>query len=490
MRARIDELERELVRMAERVGELEPRAAEAERLRSRVQDLERELSVLKPAKPPAGESARAKRRRAAEEARARTQSSAEQGEEHALVAWLKRVNSPAKLLLGAVGIACFAGLAYWQFAPPTWTNSLAPPSIGWIDLGRTPTPPMVHGSTRGVRPTPSGCVGMIPSAPHLVLTTQAQALVLLDVESEQDTVLVVLDASGTVHCDDDAGGGHDPYLAVPLPPGEARVWVGTYSGDEHAQFSLTLATREGAAMPDSRGIAPSAPARLGTLGASLRGTRRLEGTILGVTSATTIDRRCQGYIETAPTLTLDLAEPTYVDLQTGGQADLTLFLESAGVIHCDDDSGAGTNARWTELLAAGTHHVWVGTYSRQSTPTGFWLEARMAPHADLSVPPSQPLSMDQPVDIEARTEAIVRSCGMLVPASADTNIDLAEPLDVTTSAAMLVVTGSGRRCLRPGVSTWEAGRHAVFLGVDLEASQPTASAATLEASSPSVLPYR
>ena len=47
MRARIDELERELVRANVRIEDLAPQAEEAQQLRSRVEELERELSGFK-----------------------------------------------------------------------------------------------------------------------------------------------------------------------------------------------------------------------------------------------------------------------------------------------------------------------------------------------------------------------------------------------------------------------------------------------------------
>lgn len=492
MRARIEELERDLERALARIAELEPQAEEAETLRVRAMDLERELAAFREQAPRKSESSREKRRRLAKERDARAPANSKSTEtkpDNSLIAWFKEDGAVLKVMAGLAGACALAGLAYWQLAPPTWTNSLAPPSLGLIDLARTPSPPMVHGSTVGERPTPMGCIGMIPGAPHLVLATQEPTLVLLDVESDEDTVLVVLDAAGAVHCDDDGGGGHNPYLAAPLPPGEARVWVGTYSGDVHADFSLTLGTREGAAMPDARGIAPNASPRFGVLGQGFEGMRRFEGSVLGVTHTTSIDQRCLGHIETQPSLTIELTEPAYVDLNAGGDVDLTLFLESSGIIRCDDDSGAGTQPRLTELLPEGTHHLWVGTYARQSTPSPFWLEARMVARTSVSDAPMQWLALEQPVEIAPRSEALVRECNALIPMMADARIELTAPFDVATSGAILVADAAGRRCLTPGVTTWSAGVHDVYLAVDVEDAQHMAHAVTLQASAPSLLPY-
>ena len=492
MRSRIDELERDLARATERIAELEPQAEATLRLQSRVEELERELNVFK--ETPREKARRADRERHAREAEKKKAKRADVGPDatpptNSFREWFSRPNAPAKIGLGALGACLAGGLAYWQFAPATWTDAHSPPSMGLIDLSRTPTPPMIHGTAIGTQQTPMGCAGVIPRAPQLVLTTSQPVLAMLDVESPEDTVLVVLDAEGQVHCDDDGGGGHNPYLVVPLPIGESRVWVGTFSVDEHADFSLAVATREGAAMPDARGIAPGAPPSLGVLGEMFEGPRRFEATVLGVTHATSIDQRCPGYIETEPTLALNLTAPTYVDLNAGGDTDLTLFMESNGTIRCDDDGGPGTQPRITELLPIGIHRLWVGTYARVSAPVSYWLEARVAPTDHASEAPRSALALDDELTISPRAEAIVRECAMFIPAAPDAVVELASQLDVSISGPVLVADATGRRCLMPGVTTWTAGRHEVYLSVDTEDTARTATPVRVHATAPSVLPY-
>lgn len=480
MRARIDELERELVRANARIEDLAPQAEEAQQLRSRVEELERELSGFK-------QTSKEKKQRAA---KAKSEAvAASSDDENPFPRWLTQLSLPVKIVSAVVGACSVGGFLYWQFAPATWTNAHAAPSIGLVDLDRTPTPPIIHGSTLGSEGTPMGCIGFIPSAPHLVLQTAHPVLGLIDVESTEDTVLVVLDAAGDVHCDDDGGGGNNPYLIAPLSAGETRVWVGTYSEDQRADFSITVATREGSALPDERGIAPDAPPQLGVLGEMFEGPRRYEGTILPVTHAADVEQRCAGYIEIEPTLALNLTEPTYVDLNAGGSSDLTLFMESEGTIRCDDDGGPNNQPRITELLPVGMHRLWVGSYSRVIAPVPYWLEARVATPARGHDAPLLPLALDAQSTITPRAEAMVRECAMFIPAAPDAIVELRESLDVRITGPVMVSDAQGRRCLMPGVSTWTAGRHDVYLSVDAEEVRRTATPILIHASAPSVLPY-
>ena len=478
MRARIEELERELVRANACIERLEPQAGEAHQLRARVDELERERSGFNQT------TKKQKQRAAKPEAVA-----ASSEDENPFPRWLTQLSLPVKIASAAIGACAVGGFLYWQYAPPTWTGTHAAPSIGLVDLDRTPTPPIIHGSTLGSEGTPMGCVGFIPSAPHLVLRTAHPALALIDVESPEDTVLVVLDAAGDVHCDDDGGGGINPYLVAPLSAGETRIWVGTHSVDQRADFSLTVAVREGSALPDERGIAPGAPPRLGVLGEMFEGPRRYDGTILPVTHAVDLEPRCAGYIEIEPTLALRLTEPTYVDLNAGGSSDLTLLMESQGTIRCDDDGGPHNQPRITELLPAGVHRLWVGSFSRVSAPVAYWLEARVATSTRHMDAPLLSLTRDSQATIMPRSEAMVRECAMFIPAAPDSIVELGEPLDVSITGPVMVSDALGRRCLMPGVSSWTAGRHELYLSVDAEEVRRTATPIHLHASAPSVLPY-
>lgn len=493
MRTRIEELEAELGRARRRIEELEASGAELERLRARVAELEAALETPKQKAKREREAeereaaARAARQRAEREEAARSKASSE-GETD-----LRALVTPTRAAFGLLGVALVSVLGYTQCAPPTWRRG-QPPTMGVIDLARTPAPPSIQGMAEGGRTTPMGCVGVVPLAPQLVVRTTSRQSVSFHVESSSDTVLLVQSSSGEVFCDDDSGGGLAPALTAVLEPGEHRVWVGLYESSDPAPFSMTiasLAAPEGEI--DGRGLSPSSTPTLGRI-ALTDGVEERSGSVVPQVSASAIDDRCRGYLPIAPTASLLLDEASYVRLDATASEDLVLFVESpGGTIHCDDDSGAGNAPRIAERLERGTHLVWVGRYGESELSVSFSLGVRGAPVSRASGDRAAvPLREGQTVRITG-SPALVRdpACSTFVAATPDAVLTLETNLDVSLAelGTALVVRGpTGPRCIAPGSSTWVAGRHEVFVAMDPEAPVEQTEV-TLTASAPSIVPY-
>lgn len=494
MRTRIEELEAELGRAQRRIEELEAQSAELERLRARVAELEAELETPKQ---------KAKREREAREREAKQRAAMARAEREEDAARAKRSSegetrwrdlvTPTRAVFGLLGVALVSVLGYTQCAPPTWSGG-QPPTIGVIDLARTPAPPTIQGMAEGGRSTPMGCVGVVPLAPQLVVRTASRQSVSFHVESATDTVLLVQSSTGEVLCDDDSGGGLAPALNAVLEPGEHRVWVGLYESSDPAPFSMTLtslAAPEGEI--DGRGLSPRSTPTLGRL-ALTDGVEQRSGSVVPQVSARAIDEGCRGYVPIAPTASLVLAEPSYVRLDATASEDLVLVVESpGGAIHCDDDSGPGNAPRIAERLEAGAHLVWVGRYGQGEQSISFSLGVRAAP-ASRSLSDRAPVALHEGDTVRITgAPAVVRdpTCGTFVAAAPDAVLTLGSNLDVTLvelGTALVVRGPSGPRCLAPGSATWVAGRHEVFVAADPEASVEEVEV-TLTASAPSIVPY-
>ncbi len=113
-----------------------------------------------------------------------------------------------------------------------------------------PTTLTVQGSAGGPQAASSlhaGCPGHIPSAPSVVLHSEGDVSLVLDVASRSDTTLVVRHPDGSFSCDDDSGEGNAPRVSAAFAAGDHEIWVGTYSRGAHADYVLTLAAGGAAA---------------------------------------------------------------------------------------------------------------------------------------------------------------------------------------------------------------------------------------------------
>lgn len=92
----------------------------------------------------------------------------------------------------------------------------------------------------GRRETPTGpCVGFVDEPPdHTLVLTSFFNYLSLQVESPQDTTLVVSGPGGT-WCNDDFQ-GKNPGIAGQWQPGTYRVWVGSYDKNNYHAYIIRM----------------------------------------------------------------------------------------------------------------------------------------------------------------------------------------------------------------------------------------------------------
>ena len=111
------------------------------------------------------------------------------------------------------------------------------PTYGTISLnpGFSPDPYVVSLEAGGsIAASGIGCTGYIANAPDLRLNyTAGDALpLIISVNSEADTTLVINTPTGGWACNDDGGRGSNPSIRFSAPQsGQYDIWVGTYSDD-------------------------------------------------------------------------------------------------------------------------------------------------------------------------------------------------------------------------------------------------------------------
>ena len=110
------------------------------------------------------------------------------------------------------------------------------PSFGStsLDAGFRPDPYTVNlrsGGNIDAKDLGGDCAGWIVDAPDYRLIYKAGALpLIITVESDVDTTLIINTPNGNWLCDDDGGGDLDPRVKLSKPQsGQYDIWVGTYN---------------------------------------------------------------------------------------------------------------------------------------------------------------------------------------------------------------------------------------------------------------------
>lgn len=85
-----------------------------------------------------------------------------------------------------------------------------------------------------------GCRGFVTRQPdYIVDYTNAANFVRFYATSQGDTTLVINDAAGRWHCNDDSHGGLNPTVDIRNPPsGQYDIWVGSYRASENLRSTL------------------------------------------------------------------------------------------------------------------------------------------------------------------------------------------------------------------------------------------------------------
>lgn len=116
-----------------------------------------------------------------------------------------------------------------------------------IDGGFLPDPSLyqvVSGGTLDASSVglPAGCRGHVTRQPDLIIRYHgARSWVRFFVRASGDTTLLINDASGRWHCDDDSGGNLNPMVDIQSPPeGQYDIWVGSYRTGEQIQGQVGM----------------------------------------------------------------------------------------------------------------------------------------------------------------------------------------------------------------------------------------------------------
>ncbi len=129
--------------------------------------------------------------------------------------------------------------------------------------GFSPTPFTTTGTSGGsiaAAGLGSGCTGHIARTPdHLFQATGNFGSLKVMIQSEQDTTLVVRRPDGTYLCNDDTD-GFNPAVTGPFPPGQYRIWVGSYSAGNNGAYTIGFTE---SASGTINGIGPVHPPRPG-----------------------------------------------------------------------------------------------------------------------------------------------------------------------------------------------------------------------------------
>ncbi|MCB1406017.1 MAG: hypothetical protein KDK01_07070 [Rhodobacteraceae bacterium] len=293
-------------------------------------------------------------------------------------------NSPALARRGSVRPSVLPALAF-VVASTLGTAALACPD--WSMTGQqlrytsdqlwTPqTLSVIAGGSDNLANCPQPGNGYVATRPDFDLNFSGNGMgrdLEFRVNAQCDTVLLINDARGQWHFDDDGGDGLNARLRLPsAPEGDYDIWVGTY-GSSTCQATLTLETfggggGGGAVSPQAQCPDPGQNGRMLSFdGQGLYSAQRFD-----VIAGGNIDLGlCQtvpgnGHIVEGPDFTLNLTgNPQQYDLEfrIEGSCDPVLLVNDPnGQWHFNDDDG-GLNSRLRlDRAAPGLYDIWVGTF--------------------------------------------------------------------------------------------------------------------------------
>lgn len=230
---------------------------------------------------------------------------------------------------------------------------------------------------------------------------------MLDVQSECDSTLLVNAADGSWVFDDDGGDGLMPRIAIADAwrlNGRVDIWIGTYGGGT-CPATLDVQTRVAPGMPDEAGDVP-----LGVAGCP---NPSLNGPILSFggaqlwsrlsfavqASGSTALGDCgiggtRGYANPAPSYTLYLSgmQGYRLELSADAACDATMLVRTPdGQWHFNDDGNGNLDpliVLGPPTALEGRVDVWVGTYG--PSPCAATLNLGTAAAAGSSITPPQP----------------------------------------------------------------------------------------------------
>lgn len=133
----------------------------------------------------------------------------------------------------------------------------------------------------------------------------------------------------------------------------------------------------------------------------------------GPVEASTMGGSCRGTIGAAPNITLTTtAAISGLRVVVSSPQDTTLVVRLAdGTVLCDDDGGGYPNPMVSGSFPAGSHSIYVGTYSPSATGAGYTLAFTTNPTVNAGSLGTAPPPTIPPTTIAGGTGPIPRNCG-------------------------------------------------------------------------------
>ena len=227
-----------------------------------------------------------------------------------------------------------------------------------------------------------GCAGMIADAPDFRLNYVAgdDFPLILSVESDDDTTLVVNLPDESWACADDTENSLNPAITLDTPmTGQYDIWVGSYDGnfEESTLFiSEVMPFSLGAGMTsDDEFTAPDFSLEPGFGSIELVTGFEEDPYNVELTSGGPIDAAsvgCVGMVAAAPDFRLyyTAGEEFPLILSVMSEFDTTLVVNAPdGNWICDDDSGENMNPSISlDAPMSGQYDIWVGSYAGDFEP--------------------------------------------------------------------------------------------------------------------------
>ena len=209
--------------------------------------------------------------------------------------------------------------------------------------------------------TPHDCqADQRPSAyaDNYIFVLEEESLLTIDLESDADAYLFLLDADGdAIARNDDGGDGHDARIQRRLPAGEYQIIATTFAPSERGRYWLSIAP-SGNNLACESNEPEMALRELTADSGPIRGSWADDYDICAAFPG----RRIGTYTD-AYRLALPTAGYVTISLQSE-EADTYMFLADAegNLLASDDDGGDNTNSRIHAWLPAGEYVVEATTY--------------------------------------------------------------------------------------------------------------------------------
>ncbi len=218
------------------------------------------------------------------------------------------------------------------------------------------------------------CTGYVTRAPSFELDWNSRGPLFLSAIAASDLTLMVNAPDGGWWCDDDGAGDLNPGIVFSdAEPGVYDIYVGAYGASSAGEAAdLFISTRGFGEKPGDAALDPDAPANHGALSLApgfdpSLGERQVQagGSIDASRSPVGLtDPRCRGYVDAAPTLTLDWpGSQGSLHVYAASQTDTTLLVRGPdGAWSCNDDDLGLDPGVTLSPSPAGRYAIYLGTY--------------------------------------------------------------------------------------------------------------------------------